>query len=50
VFDLIKSKRISWAGRTECMEEMINMYKILILSLKGRDHSKDLSIDVKILK
>jgi hypothetical protein len=29
--------------------EMRNAYKILVENLKGRDHSEDLSIDVKII-
>jgi hypothetical protein len=41
---VIKSRRKGWAGHVQCMDEMINSYKILFGNLKGRYSSRAESV------
>jgi ribonuclease I len=45
---MMKSRRI-WVKHTACMGQMSNAYKMLVESLKGRDHLKDLGTDERII-
>jgi len=37
----MKSRKMRWAEYVACMEEMGNVYRILVGNLKGRDHLVD---------
>jgi hypothetical protein len=41
--------RMSWMGHVVVMEGMRNAYRILVGNFKGRDHSKDLGVDGRII-
>jgi hypothetical protein len=45
----INSRKIRWAGHIERMVHMRNAYELMVGSLKGRDHSKNLGIDATII-
>jgi hypothetical protein len=47
IIRMIKSKMMRWAGHVELMGEMST--KSCLQSLKGRDHSEDLSVDERII-
>jgi hypothetical protein len=50
IIRVIKSRGTIWAGHVEAyMGEVRNAYKILVRSLKGRDHSGDLGVDGRII-
>jgi len=44
-----KSRRLRWAGHVVNMEEMRNIYKILIGKPEGKNHLEDLDIDGRII-
>jgi hypothetical protein len=46
---VIKTRRMRWEGHVACIEKIRNAYKILVENLKGRDHSKNLGINGKIM-
>jgi hypothetical protein len=41
----IKSRQLRWAGHVTHMGEERNVYKVLVESLKERDHSEDQGVD-----
>jgi hypothetical protein len=45
---MIKSRRI-WVGHVARMGDVRNAKKNWLENLKGRDHSKDLGVDVRII-
>jgi hypothetical protein len=47
---MIKSGRMRWTEHIASLGEIRNTYKILVGSLKERDHSEDLEIDGIVLK
>jgi hypothetical protein len=46
---MIKSRRMSWARYVARMEEIRNASECWSESLKGRDHSQDIGLVVKII-
>jgi hypothetical protein len=40
IVKMIKSRRMRWAGNIERMGDIRNVYKILVETLEGRDHSE----------
>jgi len=38
-----------WAGRIVRLGEMKNLFKVLVINQKGRDHLEDLVVDGKII-
>jgi hypothetical protein len=42
---MIKSKRIRQMSHAACMGEIRNVYKILVINLKGSKHLDNLGID-----
>jgi hypothetical protein len=46
---VVKSRRMQWAGQVVRVGEIRNAYKILVGNLKGKDHSKDLGVDGRII-
>jgi hypothetical protein len=45
IIRVIKSRRIIWEGRVECMGEMRNAYNVLVGKPEGKNHLKDLGVD-----
>jgi hypothetical protein len=46
---VIKSRRTRWLEHVTLVGEIINAYELWTGNLKGRDHSKDLGVDVSII-
>jgi hypothetical protein len=49
LFREIKSTRKIWLVPVPCMEELRNIYKILVGNLEARDHSENPDLDVRII-
>jgi hypothetical protein len=48
---VIKPRRMGWAGRVQRIEEVINIYKILVRDLEGRNRLRDYGVvGRKVLK
>jgi hypothetical protein len=46
---IIKSRRMGWAGHVWHMEERKNAYRVLVESLKERDHYEDTDVGGRII-
>ena len=44
-----RSRKIRWAGRVSCMEEIGGTYRVLVRKLMKRDHLEDLGVDGRII-
>jgi hypothetical protein len=49
IIRVIRSRRQTWAGHVESMEEMRNAYKILVGKYVERDHFEYLDVDEGII-
>jgi hypothetical protein len=50
IIQVIKLRRVRWAGRIECRGEGRDSYRILVArTLKKRDRLKDLGVDGRIM-
>lgn len=49
IIRVIKSRTTRWMGRAVCMGQMKNVQNSLLENMMGRDHSKDLHIDYRII-
>jgi hypothetical protein len=49
IFQVIKLRRMRWAGHVVCMGEERGMYRVLIGYLRERDHLGDPGIDARII-
>jgi len=46
---LSKSRRLRWVGHVACMGDMRNLFKMLVGSPKGKDHSQDEGLGGRII-
>jgi hypothetical protein len=46
---VVKSRSVRWVGHVVCMEEMKNIYRILVGKPEGKDRSEDLDVDGRII-
>jgi hypothetical protein len=49
IIQVIKSRRLRWAGHVACMGEKRGTYRVLVGKTEGRNHLEDQGIDGRII-
>jgi hypothetical protein len=49
IIRIINLRRMRWTGHVACMEDMRNVCSILVGRPEGKNHSKDLGVDGRII-